>query len=148
MMSNSAATASANSNSSSGNADSLISLNALGCGEEALAGAVSQASQRRRAFDRRNIPDYLPTATSREVVAERKFRTISACPQRRCRAMTGAFNATPDVVNDYLRLFVNRRAYTLQSMRPRLLPSRSAESNNAARSLGAGASTAGYTLAG
>jgi hypothetical protein len=24
----------------------------------------------------------------------------------------------PEVVNDYLRLFVNRRAYTLQSMRP------------------------------
>ena len=32
--------------------------------------------------------------------------------------MTGAFKATPEVVNDYLRLFVNRRAYTLQSMRP------------------------------
>jgi len=32
--------------------------------------------------------------------------------------MAGAFKATPEVVNDYLRLFVNRRAYTLQSMRP------------------------------
>lgn len=32
--------------------------------------------------------------------------------------MTGACKATPEVVDDYLRLFVNRRAYTLQSMRP------------------------------
>jgi hypothetical protein len=32
--------------------------------------------------------------------------------------MTGAFKASPQVVDDYLRLFVNRRAYTLQSMRP------------------------------
>lgn len=32
--------------------------------------------------------------------------------------MTGAFKATPELVNDYFRLFVNRRAYTLQSMRP------------------------------
>jgi len=32
--------------------------------------------------------------------------------------VTGLFKATPKVVNDYLRLFVNRRAYTLQSMRP------------------------------
>ena len=32
--------------------------------------------------------------------------------------MTVAFKASPQVVNDYLRLFVNRRAYTLQSMRP------------------------------
>jgi hypothetical protein len=32
--------------------------------------------------------------------------------------MTGTFKATPEVVNDYLRFFVNRRAYTLQSMRP------------------------------
>jgi hypothetical protein len=32
--------------------------------------------------------------------------------------MTGAFKATPEVVKDYLRLFVNRGAYTLQSMRP------------------------------
>jgi hypothetical protein len=32
--------------------------------------------------------------------------------------MTGAFKATPEIVNDYFRLFVNRRAYTLQSMRP------------------------------
>ncbi|HJT01109.1 MAG TPA: hypothetical protein VJ756_18595 [Terriglobales bacterium] len=32
--------------------------------------------------------------------------------------MTGAFEATPEIVSDYLRLFVNRRAYTLQSMRP------------------------------
>jgi hypothetical protein len=32
--------------------------------------------------------------------------------------MSGALKVTPQVVNDYLRLFVNRRAYTLQSMRP------------------------------
>jgi hypothetical protein len=32
--------------------------------------------------------------------------------------MTGALRATHEVVNDYVRLFVNRRAYTLQSMRP------------------------------
>ena len=32
--------------------------------------------------------------------------------------MTGAIKATPQVVDDYLKLFVNRRAYTLQSMRP------------------------------
>jgi hypothetical protein len=32
--------------------------------------------------------------------------------------MTGAFKATPQIVDDYLRLFVNRGAYTLQSMRP------------------------------
>jgi hypothetical protein len=32
--------------------------------------------------------------------------------------MTGAFKATPEVVKDYLRLFVNRGPYTLQSMRP------------------------------
>jgi hypothetical protein len=32
--------------------------------------------------------------------------------------MTVAFKASLEVVNDYLRLFVNRRAYTLQSMRP------------------------------
>ena len=32
--------------------------------------------------------------------------------------MTVAFQATRQVVNDYLRLFVNRRAYTVQSMRP------------------------------
>ena len=32
--------------------------------------------------------------------------------------MTVAFKARPQVVKDYLRLFVNRRAYTMQSMRP------------------------------
>jgi hypothetical protein len=32
--------------------------------------------------------------------------------------MTGAFKATPEVINDYFRLFVNRREYTVQSMRP------------------------------
>ena len=32
--------------------------------------------------------------------------------------MTVAFKASPQVVKDYLRLFVNRRAYTMQSMRP------------------------------
>jgi hypothetical protein len=32
--------------------------------------------------------------------------------------MTGAFKASSELVNDYLRLFVNRLAYTLQSMRP------------------------------
>ncbi len=32
--------------------------------------------------------------------------------------MTGLSKATPEVVNDYLRLFVNRGEYTLQSMRP------------------------------
>ena len=29
-----------------------------------------------------------------------------------------ALKATPELVRDYCRLFVNRRAYTLQSMRP------------------------------
>jgi hypothetical protein len=32
--------------------------------------------------------------------------------------MTGAYKASAEIVNDYLRLFVNRLAYTLQSMRP------------------------------
>jgi len=32
--------------------------------------------------------------------------------------MTGAGNASSELISDYLRLFVNRRAYTLQSMRP------------------------------
>jgi hypothetical protein len=32
--------------------------------------------------------------------------------------MTGACKASSQIVNDYLRLFVNRLAYTLQSMRP------------------------------
>lgn len=32
--------------------------------------------------------------------------------------MALAFKASPQVVNDYLRLFVTRRAYTMQSMRP------------------------------
>ena len=32
--------------------------------------------------------------------------------------MTNGLKATPQVVHDYLRLFVNRLAYTLQSMRP------------------------------
>ena len=32
--------------------------------------------------------------------------------------MTGELKATPQIVHDYLRLFVNRRAYTVQSMRP------------------------------
>jgi len=32
--------------------------------------------------------------------------------------MTLAFKATPQVVKDYIRVFVNRRAYTMQSMRP------------------------------
>jgi len=32
--------------------------------------------------------------------------------------MTVAFKASPQVVKDYLRLLVNRRAYTMQSMRP------------------------------
>jgi hypothetical protein len=32
--------------------------------------------------------------------------------------MTEAFKASPQIVRDYLRLFVNRRAYTMQSMRP------------------------------
>ena len=32
--------------------------------------------------------------------------------------MTVAFKARPQVIKDYLRLFVNRRAYTMQSMRP------------------------------
>ena len=34
--------------------------------------------------------------------------------------MTGACKGSSQVVNDYLRLFVNRLAYTLQSMRPHL----------------------------
>lgn len=38
--------------------------------------------------------------------------------------MSGAFKATPKIVSDYLRLFVNRRAYTLQSMRPHLASGR------------------------
>jgi hypothetical protein len=38
--------------------------------------------------------------------------------------VTGLFKAAPRVVNDYLRLFVNRRAYTLQSMRPHLASGR------------------------
>ena len=32
--------------------------------------------------------------------------------------MSEAVKASPKVVNEYLRLFVNRRAYTMQSMRP------------------------------
>ena len=32
--------------------------------------------------------------------------------------MSEAFKASPQIVNDYLGLFVNRRAYTMQSMRP------------------------------
>jgi hypothetical protein len=32
--------------------------------------------------------------------------------------MREALKASPQIVNEYLRLFVNRRAYTLQSMRP------------------------------
>lgn len=32
--------------------------------------------------------------------------------------MTTALKATPEIVSDYLRLFINRRAYTLQSMHP------------------------------
>jgi hypothetical protein len=32
--------------------------------------------------------------------------------------MAGTFKASPQIVGDYLRLFVNRRAYTMQSMRP------------------------------
>jgi hypothetical protein len=32
--------------------------------------------------------------------------------------VTGLFKAKPEVVSDYLGLFVNRRAYTLPSMRP------------------------------
>ena len=38
--------------------------------------------------------------------------------------MTGLFKAKPEVVNDYLGLFVNRRAYTLQLMRPHLASGR------------------------
>src|SRR5215470_10687786 len=33
--------------------------------------------------------------------------------------MAEALKASPQIINDYLRLFVNRRAYTMQSMRPR-----------------------------
>ena len=33
--------------------------------------------------------------------------------------MGQTLRASPQIVNDYLRLFVNRRAYTMQSMRPR-----------------------------
>ena len=32
--------------------------------------------------------------------------------------MSEVLKASPPTVNDYLRLFVNRRAYTIQSMRP------------------------------
>jgi hypothetical protein len=34
------------------------------------------------------------------------------------RSMSGALKASPQTVNDYLRLFVNRRAYSVQSIRP------------------------------
>jgi hypothetical protein len=34
--------------------------------------------------------------------------------------MTGTFKATPQIIGDYCKLFVNRRAYTLQSMRPHM----------------------------
>jgi hypothetical protein len=44
-------------------ANSSTSLSARRFGEQALAGAWSQESRRRRAFDRKNIPDYLPTGT-------------------------------------------------------------------------------------
>ncbi len=36
----------------------------------------------------------------------------------RADAMGAPLKATPEMVQDYFRLFVNRRAYTLQSMRP------------------------------
>jgi hypothetical protein len=32
--------------------------------------------------------------------------------------VTTKLKATPQVVEDYLNLFVNRRAYTMQSLRP------------------------------
>src|SRR5215470_10056691 len=32
--------------------------------------------------------------------------------------MAEALKASPQIINDYLRLFINRRAYTMQSMRP------------------------------
>jgi len=32
--------------------------------------------------------------------------------------VTGLFKATPEVVDDYLKFFVNRPAYTMQSLRP------------------------------
>src|SRR5581483_12342181 len=34
------------------------------------------------------------------------------------RCMGQTLRASPEIVNDYLRLFVNRRAYPMQSMRP------------------------------
>src|SRR5579872_3501702 len=118
MISNSAATASATSNSSSGNVVSSILLSAPVFGAQALAGGWSRERRRKRVFDKRDIPGYLPTARSSAGVAERRFGAVSLFLQRRCGAMTGAFKATPEIVSDYLRLFVNRRAYTLQSMRP------------------------------
>jgi hypothetical protein len=34
------------------------------------------------------------------------------------KTMEIALKATPELVSEYFRLFVNRRSYTLQSMRP------------------------------
>ena len=39
-------------------------------------------------------------------------------PGRKVPSMGEPLKASPQVVDDYLRLFVNRRAYTMQSMRP------------------------------
>jgi len=62
-----------------------------------------------------NLPRYLRTPTPQNGVAVRNSYRM---PVPEVRSLPGVLKATPRVVKDYLNLFVNRRAYTLQSLRP------------------------------
>jgi hypothetical protein len=60
----------------------------------------------------------------RRIGGERGGSTLGHSAGKEVRSMTGACKASSEIVNDYLRLFVNRLAYTLQSMRPHLASGR------------------------
>jgi len=57
-----------------------------------------------------------------------------------------AFRASPQLVRDYFRLFVNRRAYTVQSARPHLESGRHYYYRPTDRKTGAGLSLTAETL--
>src|ERR1019366_3896986 len=72
-------------------------------------------------FDRKNIPGYLTTPTSENRVGNWRTRArvfAKLLKEGGGGSMATTITATRQVAEDYQRLFVNRRAFTMQSMRP------------------------------
>jgi hypothetical protein len=85
-----------------------------GLGERVSIGGWKRASDRKPAFDRKNLPGYQPTPTSIEKRAVRGCARLYPPARREGCSLSETLKASPRIVNDYLGLFVSRRAYTIQ----------------------------------